>query len=94
MTERIPRWLRIPQQVFVLLGTVPPFQGSWRCPTSRRFLSLSSETQRTSPAVLLPSSHHVCPVCESWLRAHLGPSESRPVAPGEWPGGPRRRDER
>ncbi|XP_042655844.1 membrane cofactor protein-like isoform X2 [Tyto alba] len=36
------------------------------------------------------SDHHVCPVCESWLRAHLGPCETRPAAPGEQPAeGPR-----
>ncbi|XP_050767537.1 uncharacterized protein LOC127026372 [Gymnogyps californianus] len=39
------------------------------------------------------SNHHVCPICESWLRAHLGQCESRPAAPGERPGGPRRQDE-
>ncbi|KAM6040947.1 uncharacterized protein LJ206_019852 [Theristicus caerulescens] len=39
------------------------------------------------------SNHHVCPICESWLRAHLGQCESRPAAPGERPGEPRRRDE-
>ncbi|XP_029855829.1 CUB and sushi domain-containing protein 2-like isoform X3 [Aquila chrysaetos chrysaetos] len=39
------------------------------------------------------SNHHVCPTCESWLRAHLGQCESRPVAPGERSGGPRRQDE-
>ncbi|XP_027750988.1 complement receptor type 1-like [Empidonax traillii] len=29
------------------------------------------------------SSHHICPVCESWLRAHVGQLDSRAVAPGE-----------
>ncbi|KAM7082356.1 uncharacterized protein J5F26_014234 isoform 2-T2 [Ciconia maguari] len=38
-------------------------------------------------------SHHVCPVCENWLRAHLSQCESRPAAPGQRPGGPRRQDE-
>ncbi|KAM6333651.1 uncharacterized protein FN964_014445 isoform 2-T2 [Alca torda] len=39
------------------------------------------------------SNRHVCPVCEDWLRAHLGPRGGGPAAPGERPGGPRRRDE-
>ncbi|KAM9217348.1 uncharacterized protein RG961_011125 [Leptosomus discolor] len=43
------------------------------------------------------SNHHVCPICESWLRAHLGCCESRPAAPGERPGErpgvPRQQDE-
>ncbi|XP_074420122.1 uncharacterized protein LOC141733535 isoform X2 [Larus michahellis] len=39
------------------------------------------------------SNRHVCPVCEDWLRAHLGPRGGGPAAPGERPGGPRRQDE-
>ncbi|XP_054659648.1 membrane cofactor protein-like isoform X3 [Grus americana] len=39
------------------------------------------------------SNHHICPICESWLRTHLGQCESRPAAPRERPGGPHRQDE-
>ncbi|KAM6044218.1 uncharacterized protein VSU04_013746 isoform 2-T3 [Chlamydotis macqueenii] len=39
------------------------------------------------------SDHHVCPVCENWLRAHLGQCQNRPAAPEQRPEGPHRRDE-
>nr|XP_026652628.1 uncharacterized protein LOC113460002 isoform X2 [Zonotrichia albicollis] len=29
-------------------------------------------------------SDHICPTCESWLRAHTGQGDSRAVTPGEW----------
>lgn len=29
-------------------------------------------------------SDHVCPICESWLRAHTGQGDSSAVTPGEW----------
>ncbi|XP_027551112.1 complement decay-accelerating factor-like [Neopelma chrysocephalum] len=30
------------------------------------------------------SSHHICPICENWLRAHVGQLDSSAVAPKEW----------
>uniref|UniRef100_A0A8C3XDE2 Sushi domain-containing protein n=1 Tax=Cyanoderma ruficeps TaxID=181631 RepID=A0A8C3XDE2_9PASS len=27
---------------------------------------------------------HICPICESWLRAHTGQGDSSAVTPGEW----------
>ncbi|KAM6237248.1 uncharacterized protein LJ264_013408 [Porphyrio hochstetteri] len=29
------------------------------------------------------STHHICPICESWMRTHLGQQESHPTAPWE-----------
>ncbi|XP_033375748.1 complement receptor type 2 [Parus major] len=29
-------------------------------------------------------SEHICPICESWLRAHTGQGGSRAVTPGDW----------
>ncbi|KAM4885232.1 uncharacterized protein FYW23_012239 isoform 2-T2 [Sylvia borin] len=29
-------------------------------------------------------SDHICPICESWLRAHTGQGDSSAVTPGEW----------
>ncbi|XP_057256575.1 complement receptor type 2-like [Pezoporus wallicus] len=31
------------------------------------------------------SGHHVCPVCESWMRAHVGQCDTSPVVPREQP---------
>ncbi|XP_030329404.1 uncharacterized protein LOC115602416 isoform X1 [Strigops habroptila] len=31
------------------------------------------------------SSHHVCPICESWMRAHLGQCDNDPLVPAEQP---------
>ncbi|XP_009463944.1 PREDICTED: complement receptor type 2-like [Nipponia nippon] len=50
------------------------------------------EQSEAEPPMDHESNHHVCPTCENWLRAHLGQCESRPAAPGERPGEPRRQD--